>query len=99
MARGILDTSTLILLGRIQDTDPLPAEPLITAITLVEPARVLLEAGEPSPVVSARLGHASPGVTLSIYSNVLDRRDQEQPIAWRSFSIGQAPRGPVSRLG
>ena len=36
MPRGILDTSTLILLGRLRDTDPLPAEPLITAITLAE---------------------------------------------------------------
>ena len=36
MARGILDTSTLILLGRLRDTDPLPAEPLITTITLAE---------------------------------------------------------------
>ncbi len=36
MPRGILDTSTLILLGRIQDTDTLPDEPLITAITLAE---------------------------------------------------------------
>jgi hypothetical protein len=36
MSRGILDTSTLILLGRLRDTDPLPAEPLITAITLAE---------------------------------------------------------------
>ena len=36
MPRGILDTSTLILLGRLQETDPLPAEPLITAITLAE---------------------------------------------------------------
>ena len=36
MARGILDTSTLILLGRIRDTSPLPAEPMITAITLAE---------------------------------------------------------------
>ena len=36
MARGVLDTSTLILLGRLQETDPLPAEPLITAITLAE---------------------------------------------------------------
>ena len=26
MARGILDTSTLILLGRLQDSDALPAE-------------------------------------------------------------------------
>lgn len=36
MSRGILDTSTLILLGRIQDTDTLPDEPLITTITLAE---------------------------------------------------------------
>ena len=36
MSRGILDTSTLILLGRLHETDPLPTEPLITAITLAE---------------------------------------------------------------
>ena len=33
--RGILDTSTLILLGRLDASD-LPEEPLITAITLAE---------------------------------------------------------------
>lgn len=36
MAEGILDTSTLILLARIPATDALPAEPLITAVTLAE---------------------------------------------------------------
>mgnify|MGYP001299690957 CR=1 FL=1 len=36
MARGVLDTSTLILLARIEDTESLPAEPLITTITLAE---------------------------------------------------------------
>lgn len=37
MAEGILDTSTLLLLARIDErTDTLPAEPLITAITLAE---------------------------------------------------------------
>jgi predicted nucleic acid-binding protein len=36
MPRGILDTSTLILLGRIEDIGQLPAEPLITVITLAE---------------------------------------------------------------
>jgi predicted nucleic acid-binding protein len=35
-APGILDTSTLILLGRISDPSQLPTEPLITAITLAE---------------------------------------------------------------
>jgi tRNA(fMet)-specific endonuclease VapC len=36
MSRGIIDTSTLILLGRLQETDTLPDEPQITAITLAE---------------------------------------------------------------
>jgi len=35
-ARGILDTSTVILLGRLSDPSLLPDEPLITAITLAE---------------------------------------------------------------
>ena len=34
--RGVLDTSTLILLGRISDVSMLPDEPLITAVTLAE---------------------------------------------------------------
>ena len=34
--RGILDTSTVILLPRIEKPDFLPDEPLITAITLAE---------------------------------------------------------------
>lgn len=35
-SRGILDTSTVILLGRLADATALPAEPLITAVTLAE---------------------------------------------------------------
>ncbi len=35
-ARGILDTSTVIMLGRLDDPTVLPDEPLITAITLAE---------------------------------------------------------------
>ncbi len=35
-ARGILDTSTVILLPRLGDAALLPAEPLITAVTLAE---------------------------------------------------------------
>jgi tRNA(fMet)-specific endonuclease VapC len=34
--RGILDTSTVILLGQIRDPADLPAEPLIAAVTLAE---------------------------------------------------------------
>jgi predicted nucleic acid-binding protein len=35
-ARGVLDTSTVIMLPRVSDADLLPAEPLITAVTLAE---------------------------------------------------------------
>lgn len=35
-SRGILDTSTLILLNRLPDATPLPDEPLITTVTLAE---------------------------------------------------------------
>ena len=34
--KGVLDTSTVILLGRLNDPEDLPEEPLITAITLAE---------------------------------------------------------------
>ena len=34
--RGVLDTSTVIRLGRLSDAAVLPAEPLITAVTLAE---------------------------------------------------------------
>jgi tRNA(fMet)-specific endonuclease VapC len=34
--RGILDTSTVILLPRLADASALPAEPLITTVTLAE---------------------------------------------------------------
>lgn len=36
MAAGILDTSTLLLLGRVTATETLPSEPMITSITLAE---------------------------------------------------------------
>lgn len=34
--RGVLDTSTVILLSRLEDPGLLPTEPLITAVTLAE---------------------------------------------------------------
>lgn len=46
-SQGILDTSTVILLRRIEDPHSLPAEPLITAVTLAELAvGPLVAAGE-----------------------------------------------------
>jgi tRNA(fMet)-specific endonuclease VapC len=34
--RGVLDTSTVVLLSRFEDSTALPEEPLITAVTLAE---------------------------------------------------------------
>lgn len=34
--KGLLDTSTLILMGRLSDTSSLPQEPVISAVTLAE---------------------------------------------------------------
>jgi predicted nucleic acid-binding protein len=46
-AQGILDTSTVVLLSRLTDSDALPEEPLITAVTLAELAvGPLVAAGE-----------------------------------------------------
>jgi len=44
--RGILDTSTVILLARLADATALPAEPLISAITLAELSVGPLVAGD-----------------------------------------------------
>jgi tRNA(fMet)-specific endonuclease VapC len=46
--RGILDTSTLVLLGRLTDPAALPTTPLITAVTLAELAVGPLVAAEES---------------------------------------------------
>ncbi len=35
-SRGVLDTSTVILLSRLADSTALPSEPVITAVTLAE---------------------------------------------------------------
>lgn len=56
MSRGILDTSTLILLARIEDTSALPSEPLITAVTLAELSVGLLVASN-EVARATRLAH------------------------------------------
>lgn len=44
--RGVLDTSTVILLGELTDATALPAEPLITTVTLAELSVGPLVAGD-----------------------------------------------------
>lgn len=54
--RGILDTSTVILLQRLTDASALPAEPVITAVTLAELAVGPLVAKEENEA-AARQAH------------------------------------------
>lgn len=45
-------------------------------------ATLLLKAGVPVHVVAQRLGHATPAITLSIYSHVLPRQQSEAAAAF-----------------
>lgn len=40
-------------------------------------ASILFALGETPPYVMAQMGHATPGLTLSIYARQMDRRDGE----------------------
>ncbi len=53
--RGILDTSTVVLLERIGDPRSLPPEPLITAVTLAELSVGPLVATEPAERATRQL--------------------------------------------
>lgn len=44
-------------------------------------ASLLLAQGLPVPAVSARLGHANPGMTMRVYAHALKREDHEAPKA------------------
>jgi len=53
--RGILDTSTVVLLERIDDPRSLPPEPLITAVTLAELSVGPLVASDPGEQATRQL--------------------------------------------
>ena len=53
--RGILDTSTVVLLERIDDPRSLPPEPLITAVTLAELSVGPLVASTPTEQAARQL--------------------------------------------
>jgi len=53
--RGILDTSTVVLLERIADPRSLPPEPLITAVTLAELSVGPLVASDPEAQATRQL--------------------------------------------
>jgi len=60
--RGLLDTSTVILLGRLDDPERLPRTPLISTITLAELSAGPLLADEPAER-AARQAHLQQAET------------------------------------
>lgn len=53
-------------------------------------ATALLEAGVPMKVVSERLGHSSIGITMDLYSHVLEGFDREAAETGAAFILGRA---------
>ncbi len=51
-------------------------------------ASLLLAAGVPVHVVSARLGHASAKMTLDVYAHVLSGQDEDAVARVEAFEIG-----------
>lgn len=51
-------------------------------------ATALLKAGQPIKVVSQRIGHASPTITMTIYQHVLPSDDVEAAAAGARLILG-----------
>jgi tRNA(fMet)-specific endonuclease VapC len=73
--RGVLDTSTVILLSRIGDATLLPAQPVITAVTLAELSVGPLVARTDEERV-ARQAHLQQAETALIRSRSMPRQHE-----------------------
>jgi integrase len=51
-------------------------------------ATLLLAEGVPIPAVSARLGHATPSITMSVYAHAVRRQDEEAAQVFRRVLAG-----------
>jgi integrase len=66
-------------------------------------ASLLFALGEPPPYVTSQMGHATPGLTLSIYAKEMHRRDGEPAKLRRlvegSATVDEPPRSSTSTAG
>jgi predicted nucleic acid-binding protein len=81
VTRGVLDTSTVILLGRLPDATALPDEPLITAITLAE-----LSVG---PLVASDAGERA-----TRQAHLQQAEADFEPLPFDAAALGLSPRSP-----
>jgi hypothetical protein len=72
-----------VMIGHRPWDQPTLAMTEVDALALAEQATLLLLAGVPVHVVSQRLGHASPVVTMTVYAHVLpgNQRDAADTFA------------------
>ncbi len=78
-SRGLLDTSTVILLGRLADASVLPDEPLVAAVTLAELAVGPLVAADEDERASARPTSSRPRPISSRCPSTPPRRGPSAP--------------------
>jgi tRNA(fMet)-specific endonuclease VapC len=92
--RGLLDTSTLLLLGRITDTSALPLEPLISVVTLAElSVGPLVATSEPERVArQAHLQQAEADFEPLVFDPAAARR-----FGHVAASLRRAGRKPAAR--
>jgi len=90
-ARGVLDTSTVILLAQLQDATTLPAEPLITTVTLAELSVGPLVARDQQEFQPARPTSNKPKPTSNLWRST--RLRHEHLVAWqhRCETPGESP--------
>jgi hypothetical protein len=95
--RGVLDASTVILLPRLSDPTPLPAEPLITAVFLAElsmahwsPAAI--KSGRPVRRISSR---PKPSLMRSHLTRLPQEHSGKLPHRFGE-AAGRAQRAPTT---
>jgi hypothetical protein len=93
--RGVLDTNTVILLRRLTDPTVLPAEPLITAITLAELSVGPLIASTDAERAGARPTFSKRRPTSSRCRSM--RRPHGCSVAWPHRCVERVGRSTLAR--
>lgn len=95
--RGLLDTSTLILLGDIEDTTTLPDEPFISVVTLAELTVGPLVATSDEDRVSRQARSAVRRISIRSCSTPLRRADSARSRHRFAGLVARRPHAPTTR--
>lgn len=92
--RGVLDTSTVILLSRIDDPEALPIEPVVTTVTLAELSVGPLVARDDKER-AARQAHLQQAETA--FTPLPFDSPAARAFGWVAAALRQAGRKPAAR--